>query len=41
MKMMMVMMMMMLTTNPLPVISALMQPITMRGFTVRIGDNDE
>ena len=41
MKMMMVMMMMMLTTNPLPVISALMQPIAMRAFAVRIGDNDE
>lgn len=33
--------MIMLTTNPLPIISALMQPIAMRGFTVRIGDNDE
>ena len=38
MMMMMMMMMIMLSINPFPVISALMQPIAMRGSTVRIGD---
>ena len=38
MMMMMIKMMIMLSINPLPVISALMQPIAMRRFTVRTGD---
>ena len=36
--MMMMKMMIMLSINPLPVISALMQPVATRGSTVRIGD---